>query len=81
MKRIKQNPDKKIIGQNSDLMFEITEVHKNLKELAGNNIDILVQDFKESKNRLIIMDCEEVVFGLETHLKKLEIDTFEESNS
>jgi hypothetical protein len=27
------------------------------------------------------MDCEEVVFGLESHLKKLEIDTFEESKS
>ena len=51
-------------------------MNKNLLELDNDNIDELIRDFKKSKSRLIIMDCEEVVFGLESHLKKLEIDTF-----
>jgi len=34
----------------------------------------LINEYRKSKNRLIVVDSEEIVFLLERHLKKLEID-------
>lgn len=64
--------EKKMIGEGTSFDFQVIQVNNYIEQLPEQE---LINEYRKSRNRLIVIDCEEVVFQLERHLKKLEIDT------